>query len=40
MTMQTNDPKHGGFLYSFAGQITMVGIALIVIILLASRYVF
>jgi hypothetical protein len=40
MTMQTSDPKHSGFLHSAAGQTVMVTIAVIVIILVAWRYVF
>jgi hypothetical protein len=40
MTMQTSDPRQSGVLHSTAGQITAVSIVLIVIILLAWRYVF
>jgi hypothetical protein len=40
MTMQTSDPKHGGFLHSAAGQITVTIVVMIVVILLAWRYVF
>jgi hypothetical protein len=40
MTMQTSNPKHSGFLYSVAGQTTVMGIVLAVIVLLAWRYVF
>jgi hypothetical protein len=40
MTMQTNDPKHSGFLHSNTGQIIATIVVMIVIILLAWRYVF
>jgi hypothetical protein len=40
MTMQTSDPKQSGFLHSTAGQLTVTVVAMIVIILLAWRYVF
>ena len=40
MTMQTSDPKQSGFLHSAAGQMTVTVIVMIVIILLAWRYVF
>jgi len=40
MTMQTSDPKHGGFLHSTTGQMTVTIIVLIAVILLAWRYVF
>ena len=36
MTMQTK----GGFLHSVAGQMTLTGIVLVVILLIAWRYVF
>jgi hypothetical protein len=38
--MQTSDPKQSGFLHSTAGQLTVTVVAMIVIILLAWRYVF
>jgi len=40
MTMQTSDPKHGGFLHSAGGQMALTVIVLIAVILLAWRYVF
>ena len=40
MTMQTSDPKHGGFLHSVTGQITVMGVVLAIVLLLAWRYVF
>ena len=40
MTMQSSDPKHGGFLHSVTGQITVMVIVLAVILLMAWRYVF
>jgi hypothetical protein len=40
MTMQTSDPKQNGFLHSTVGQMTVTIIVLIVIVLLAWRYVF
>ena len=40
MTMQTSGPKQNGFLQSATGQITVTVVVLIVIILLAWRYVF
>jgi hypothetical protein len=40
MTMHTSDPRQSGFLHSAAVQMTAVVIVLIVIILLAWRYVF
>jgi hypothetical protein len=40
MTMQTSNPKHGGFLHSAAGQMTATIVIMIVVILLAWRYVF
>lgn len=40
MTMQTSDPKSGSFFSSVAGQITVMGIVLVVILLFAWRYVF
>lgn len=40
MTMQTSDPKHSGFLHSVTGQMTVTIVIMIVIILLAWRYVF
>jgi hypothetical protein len=40
MTMQTSDPKHVGFLHSTAGQMTIAVVVMIVVVLLAWRYVF
>ena len=40
MTMQTNNPKQNGFLYSAAGQMTVTIVVMIVIVLIAWRYVF
>jgi hypothetical protein len=40
MTMHTSDPKHSGFLHSVAGQMTVTVLVVIVIVLLAWRYVF
>jgi len=40
MTMQTSNPKQSGFLHSVTGQMTVTVVALIVIVLLAWRYVF
>lgn len=40
MTMQSSDPKHSGFLHSAAGQITIMGIVIVVVLLVAWRYVF
>jgi hypothetical protein len=40
MTMQTNNPKQSGFLHSVTGQMTVTVVVLIVIVLLAWRYVF
>ena len=40
MTMHTSDPEQSGFLHSTAGQMTVTVIVMIVIVLLAWRYVF
>lgn len=40
MTMQTSGPKNTGFLQSTAGQMTVTGVVLIVIILFAWHYLF
>jgi len=40
MTMQTSGPTHSGFLHSVAGQITVMGIMVAIILLFAWRYVF
>ena len=40
MTMQTSNPKQSGFLHSTAGQMTATIVVMIVIVLLAWRYVF
>ena len=40
MTMQTSGPKQSGFLHSAAGQMTVTIVVMVVIILLAWRYVF
>ena len=40
MTMPNKDPKPSGVFSSFAGQMTLLVIALIVILLIAWRYVF
>jgi hypothetical protein len=39
MTMQSG-PEKGGFVHSVAGQITLMGLVLVVILLIAWRYVF
>ena len=39
MTMQS-EPEKGGILHSVAGQMTVMGIVLVVILLIAWRYVF
>ena len=39
MTMQSG-PERGGFIHSAAGQMTLMGIVIIVILLVAWRYVF
>ena len=39
MTMQSG-PERGGFIHSVAGQMTLMGIVLVVILLVAWRYVF
>ena len=39
MTMQSG-PERGGFIYSVAGQMTLMGIVIVVILLVAWRYVF
>jgi hypothetical protein len=38
--MQTSDPKQSGFLHSVAGQMTVLSVVMIVIVLIAWRYVF
>ena len=40
MTMHTSDSEQSGFLHSTAGQMTVTVIVLIVVLLLAWRYVF
>lgn len=40
MTMQTSGPKHNDFLHSVAGQITVMGIVIAIVLLMAWRYVF
>jgi hypothetical protein len=40
MTMQTSGPKQSGFLHSVTGQIAITVVVMIVIVLLAWRYVF
>jgi hypothetical protein len=40
MTMQSSDNKGSGFYGSVAGQLTLTGIVLVVILLVAWRYVF
>jgi hypothetical protein len=40
MTMQPSDPKQSGFLHSVAGQMTVMFVVMIVIVLIAWRYVF
>jgi hypothetical protein len=39
MTMQSG-PERGGFIHSIAGQMTLMGIVIVVILLVAWRYVF
>jgi len=39
MTMQS-EPEKGGFFHSVAGQMTLMGIVLVVILLIGWRYVF
>jgi hypothetical protein len=39
MTMQSG-PERGGFIHSVAGQITLMGIVIVIILLVAWRYVF
>ena len=39
MTMQSG-PEKGGFIHSVAGQMTLMGIVIVVILLVAWRYVF
>ena len=40
MTMQPSDPKQSGFLHSVTGQMTVMFVVMIVIVLIAWRYVF
>ena len=40
MTMQTSGPKHSGFLHSTTAQMTLTVVVMIVVVLLAWRYVF
>ena len=40
MTMPNSNPKAGGFFFSSGGQMTIALIAIVIVVLLAWRYVF